>query len=128
MNEIILKLVAAGVLFIFILISGLIVSHSGRPLNIWLVGLHKLIAIGAVVLISIAINQLLKTTGEKTIILISTLLITAVLFIAMIATGALLTREEMQLPGIVLKIHQVAPFLSLAFSGLSVYLLARGLS
>ena len=128
MNTLTTKLIVAGVLFLFTLISGVIVSRSGRPLNIWLVSVHKLIAIGVVVLIGIAVNQMYKTTDGKAFIELCAMIITGVLFLALIATGALLTREEMQLPELVVKIHQVAPFLSLAFSAITVYLLVRGQS
>ena len=58
MNTITGKLVVAGILFLFTLISGVIVSHSSRPLNIGLVTLHKLIAVGTAVLVGMAVNQL----------------------------------------------------------------------
>ena len=120
------KLVTAGILFLFTLISGVIVSRSGRPLNIWLVTIHKLIAVGTVVLIGMAINQVYKTADGKAFIEMSLMVISAILFLALIATGALLTREEMQLPAVVLKIHQVAPLLTLLSSAATVYLLVRG--
>jgi TM2 domain-containing membrane protein YozV len=120
------KLIAAGILFLFTIISGVIVSHSGRPLNSVLVTMHKLIAIGTVVLIGIALNQMYKTVNGKEFIELSLTIITAVLFLALIATGALLTREEMQLPKVVLIIHQVAPLLTLISSAVTVYLLVKG--
>lgn len=119
------KLIAIGVLSLFTLISGMIVSRSGRPLNIWLVTIHKLIAVAAVVLIYMAVNQLYKTVDGKMFIEIGLAVISAVLFLALIATGAFLTREEMELPAFVLKIHQVAPLLALASSTLTVYLLLQ---
>ena len=120
------KLIATGFLFLFTLISGLIVSRSGRPLNIWLVTVHKLVAVGTVVLIGIAANQLYKTSDGKVFIEMSVMIISAVLFLALIATGALLTREEMQLPEIVLNIHKIVPLLALVASTITVYLLVKG--
>ena len=120
------KLIATGFLFLFTLISGLIVSRSGRPLNIWLVTVHKLVAVGTVVLIGIAANQLYKTSDGKVFIEMSVMIISAVLFLALIATGALLTREEMQLPEIVLNIHKFVPLLALVASTITVYLLVKG--
>ena len=117
------KLIAAGLLGVLTLISGVIVSHSGKPLNIWLVSIHKLIAVSTAVLIVMAVNQLYKTVDGKMFITIGLMAISAALILALIATGAFLTREEMELPGIVLKIHQAAPLLALASSSLTVYLL-----
>jgi len=126
MDTLTTKLIVAGLLFLFTLISGVIVSRSGRPLSIWLVTIHKLIAVGMVFLIGVAINQLFKTADGKVIIEISLIVLSGILFLALIATGALLTREEMQLPEIVLNIHKVAPLLALVSSTITVYLLARG--
>jgi hypothetical protein len=126
MNPLTTKLIFAGALFLFTLISGVIVSHSGRPLNIWLVSVHKFIAIGTLVLVGVVINQLYKTAEGKVIVEISLIIISGILSLALIATGALLTREEMQLPEIVLTIHKMTPLLALVSSTLTVYLLVRG--
>jgi len=126
MDTITSKLIVAGILFLFTLISGVIVSRSGRPLSIGLVTVHKLIAVGTVVLVGMAVNQLYKTVDGKAFIETSVMVISAILFLALIATGALLTREEMQLPEVLLKIHQVAPLLTLISSTVTVYLLVRG--
>jgi len=120
------KLLTAGLLFLFTLVSGVIVSHSSRPLNIFLVTIHKLIAVGTVVLVGMAVNQIYKTIDGTTFLELTILTVSAILFIALIATGSFLTREEMQLPEFVLKIHQVAPLLALASSSLMVYLLVKG--
>jgi hypothetical protein len=128
MDAITTKLIIAGILFLFTLVSGVIVSRSGRPLSVGLVTAHKLIAVGTVILIGIAVNQLYKTTDAKIVIELGVAAISGLLFLALIATGALLTREEMQLPAVVLKIHQVAPLLALVSSTLTLYLLVRGRS
>ena len=122
------KLIVAGVLFLFTLISGVIVSRSGRPLSIGLVTVHKLIAVGTVVLIGMTVNQLYKAVDGKAFIEMSLIVLSAILFLALIATGALLTREEMQLPDVVLNIHKVAPLLAVVSSTIAVFLLARGQS
>ena len=126
MEVIATKLIAAGILFLLTLISGVIVSHSGRPLSVGLVTVHKLIAVVGIVLIGMAVNQLYKNVDGKLLIELSVIVLSGILFLTLIATGALLTREEMQLPELVLKIHQVAPLLALLASSVSIYLLARG--
>jgi hypothetical protein len=126
MEAISTKLIVAGILFLLTLISGVIVSHSGRPLGVGLVTIHKLIAVGTIVLTGMLVSQLNKTTDGKLLVEWGAIFITAILFLALIATGALLTREEMQLPEVVLKIHQVAPLLAVAFSTFTVYLLSIG--
>ena len=128
MDTITSKLVVAGILFLLTLISGVILHHSSRPLNIGLVTLHKLIAVGTAVLVGMVINQLYKTVDGKVFIEIVLTVISALLLLALIATGALLTREEMQLPELVLNIHKVAPLLALISSTLTIFLLSRGQS
>jgi hypothetical protein len=124
MNAIETKLMVAGILFLFTLISGVIVSHSGRPLSVGLVTIHKLIAVATVLLIGMAVNQLHKTGGGNAFIEVSVVVITGVLFLALIATGALLTRD-IQLPEAILKVHQVVPLLALVSSTITVYLSAK---
>lgn len=128
MEAISTKLIAAGILFLLTLISGVILSRSGRPFSIGLITIHKLIALGTMVLIGMAVYQLYKTADGKVIIEMSVMIITGILFLSLIATGALLTREEMQLPEVVIRIHQVAPLLALVSSSISVYLLVGGRS
>jgi hypothetical protein len=128
MDAITSKLIVAGILFLFTLISGVIISHSGRPLSIGLVTAHKLIAVGTAVLTGIAVSQLYNTTDGKVFFELVLAVLTGILFLALIATGAFLTREEAQLPDVVLKIHQVAPLLALAFSAMTIYLLVSGKS
>lgn len=127
MNALSTKLIVTGILFLFTLISGVIVTRSGRPLSLGLVTVHKMISVGAVVLFGIVANQLYKTADGKVFLEIVAVAITGVMFLALIATGALLTREEMELPVIVLKVHRVLPLLSIASSAGTIYLLLKGL-
>lgn len=126
MDTITSKLIVAGILFLFTLISGVILHHSSRPLSIGLVTIHKLIAVGSAVLVGMVVNQLYKTVDGKVFIEIGLMVISALLLLALIATGAFLTREEMQLPEFVLNIHKVAPLLALISSTLTIFLLSKG--
>ena len=128
METITSKLVVAGILFLFTLVSGVIVHNSGRPFSIGLVTLHKLIAVGTAVLVGMVVNQLYKTLDGKVFIEIVLMAISALLLLALIATGALLTREELQLPDLVLNIHKVVPMVALVSSTLTIFLLYRGQS
>jgi hypothetical protein len=126
MNPTTSRLVAAGVLFLLTIISGMILSQSNRPLNIGLVTVHKLIAAGSIVLLGMAINQLFKTSDRRGVVELSLTILGAVSFLALIATGALLTREEMKLPAVVLNIHRIGPIVALVSSTIAACLLHRG--
>ena len=129
MDTITSKLIVAGILFLFTLISGVILHHSSRPLSIGLVTVHKLIAVGTAVLVGMTINQLYKSVDGKVLIEIGLMVISALLLLALIVTGAFLTREEMRLPEFVLNIHKAAPLLALISSTLTIFfLLSRGQS
>lgn len=120
------KLISAGLLFLFTLISGMIISRSGKPLNTGQVTVHKLLAICAIVMVSLVMYQKLETMDNMAAVKLGAVIITAVLFLSLITTGALLTRQELQLPAVVLKIHQVASILSLITSPITVFLILRG--
>ena len=47
MNTTATKLIIAGLLFVFTLLSGVWVSHSGKPINTVIFTIHKLIALAA---------------------------------------------------------------------------------
>ncbi|MFN2205404.1 MAG: hypothetical protein ACK2UT_05765 [Candidatus Promineifilaceae bacterium] len=119
------KVLIVGILFLFTLVSGVIVSRSGRPLNIWLVTVHKLAAVGTVVLIYMAVHQAYKTADGRVFIMIGLAALSAVFFVALIASGAFLTREEMELPAFVLRIHQLAPLMALLSTSLTLVLLLQ---
>lgn len=116
------KPILIGILFIFTLLSGLLVSNAGRPLNSGLFAIHKLVAVATTILLGVSIYQQLKSGSFLTAVGLLVLVLTAALFLALFISGALLS-FEIELPWMVLKVHQVAPLLSLAFSAATVYLL-----
>jgi hypothetical protein len=126
MNPTTSRLISAGVLFLLTIISGIILSHSNRPLNIGLVTVHKLIAAGSIVLLGMVINQLFKALDSRGVVELGLTILGAMAFLALIATGAFLTREEMKLPALVLNIHKIGPIVALVSSTIAVYLLHRG--
>jgi hypothetical protein len=125
METITTKLIIAGILGILTLISGVVLSNTGRPLNSVIFNLHKLIAVAMIVLIVISVVQLAKAGETKALIELIAIVITGALFLALVATGGMLSFER-QWPALVLKIHQIVPLLSLASAALTVFLLSRG--
>jgi hypothetical protein len=120
--------IVATLLAISTLLSGVWLSHSGKPLNIWIVTLHKMIAVITVIAIGMIVRDQYKALDLRNFLQPAAVSLAGLLFLALIATGALLTREEMEIPGLVLKVHQVAPLLALAASATAIYLLAGGRS
>ncbi len=119
------SIVICGALFLITLVSGVGVTRSGRPHNALLFNLHKLIALATVVVFVVNVIPMYKAMEmQHTLEWVSGIL-TGLLFIALFASGAVLSFEK-PAPVIVLRIHQVVPLLSLVFSGLTIYLLSSG--
>jgi hypothetical protein len=124
MNTITSKIITIGGLLILVIISGVILSKLGRPLNTLVFTIHKLSAVGAIVLLVININKLAKAANIPTLH-IALIVITGLFFLALIVSGAFLSFEK-PAPQIVLRIHQVLPLLVVASSAISFYLLIGG--
>lgn len=115
------KMMYCGLGFVITLISGFILSKSGRPLNSAIFTVHKLIAVGTVILIGVSIRDLYKVIDVQTLYPVM-IVITGLFFLALVVSGALLSFDKLAvLP--VLRIHQIMPLLALAFATITVYLL-----
>ena len=115
-----------GLALILTLISGVILSNLGRPLNSAIFTVHKLIAVGTVILLGVTIRNLYKTGDFHTLSLVL-IVVTGLIFLTLIVSGALLSFER-PVPQTILKIHQIAPLLAVAASIMSVYLLVSNKS
>ena len=122
------RLVAAGVLFLITVLSGVWLSNSGRPLNSAIFTVHKLIAVATIVVIGISVYNLYRSLDLRTFIELTVIAATALLFLALTVTGGMLSLKELLpgpvLPAAALRVHQVAPLLALVASAATVYLLA----
>ena len=120
------KVIYAGVGFLLTLISGVVLSKMGRPLNSAVFGAHKIIAVGTIVLIGLNIRDLAQVVGLQAV---HPALIwgTGLLLLVLVVSGSLLSFDKLVLP-ITLRVHQIVPLLALAFSALSIYFLANGRS
>ena len=113
--------IIVGVLFLLIFLSGLWLSRSGRPLQGGISAIHKLVSLGAGVLLLVAIYQRNEAAplGATAWMAIAA---TGLCFLADVASGALLSSEAAR-PVAVLRIHQIAPVLTVVLSGATLYLL-----
>ena len=108
------KVAYAGIGFLLTLISGVVLSKMGRPLNSAVFGAHKIIAVGTIVLIGLNIRDLAQVVGLQAV---HPALIwgTGFLLLALVVSGSLLSFDKLVLP-ITLHVHQIVPLLALAFS------------
>lgn len=117
------RIVTCGLLFVFTLLSGMWLSHLGKPFNGMVFTIHKLIAVATVIIIARNVYQLYKVVDVQALVTPGTILITGLLFATLIVTGALLSLK-ISLPDAIHTIHQVTPWLALAATTMSIYLLA----
>lgn len=115
------KIIYCGLGFVLTLISGVVLSNFGRPLNSAIFGIHKIIAVATIVLLGMNIRTLYRMVDVQTLNQVL-IVVTALLLLALVISGALLSFDKLAVQA-VLRIHQVMPMLALAFSALTVYLL-----
>lgn len=122
MSTIVSRPAIAGLFLLFTLASGVWLSHAGKPLNVVIFTIHKLIALATVIVIAVNVYNLYKALDIRTPVQLVVIAFAGLLFIALFITGALLSRGN-PLPGVISRIHQVAPLLTLVFSAVTIYVL-----
>ena len=115
------RAIVTGLFFLFIFLSGIWLSRSGRPLNVAISTLHKLISLAAGIFILVTIcrrNRMvpLSTTEWMAIV------VTGLCFLGTVISGGLLSADK-PMPIAVLRIHQIVPVLTVLSSGVSLSLL-----
>lgn len=125
MNDTTLRLVGAGLFFVFIILTGFWLSRTGKPYKSLILNIHKLIALAAVVVLIITIVKVSKVTPLDTLAVIA-VVVTGVLGVTMFATGGLVSGLK-TVPSILLTLHHVMPYLAvLSTAGALYVLLLRG--
>jgi len=114
------KLLFAGLFLLFIILSGIWLSRTGRPLSVLILTLHKLISLGTVVYLAITVYRIHQVAPLNPLQL-GICVLTLVLFIALFATGGLLSTTK-TIPALVLTIHQITPFLVVLSTSAALYL------
>jgi hypothetical protein len=118
--DISVRAITAGVFFLFIFLSGIWLSRSGRPLNVARSTIHKLISLAAGIFLLMTIRQ-----GHQVIPLNRTewiaTVVTGLCFLGTVASGGFLSSEK-PMPVAVLRVHQVVPVLTALSSGVMLYL------
>jgi hypothetical protein len=116
-----LSVVGAGSFFLFIFLSGLWLSHSGKPLNGIILTIHKLISLAAVVFLVMTIYQINQAATLSAIGLAAGV-VTGLFFLGTIMAGGLLSIGK-PMPAAILTMHQITPFLTVFSTAATLYLL-----
>jgi hypothetical protein len=119
MNTSASRIVVVGVLFLLTLAFGIWLSRAGKPYSALLFNIHKLIALGAVVVTAITVYQARAavTPGSITLIAVAA---TGLLCVALFVSGALLSIGRPEAAAVLI-IHRVAPWLVVVAVGLTLY-------
>jgi len=121
MGTIQLRVVGAGLFYLFIFLSGYWLSHSGKPFNVIILTIHKLISLAAVVFLVITIYQINHVATLGAIEWIASV-VTGLFFLGTMITGGLLSTGK-PMPAAILRLHQVTPFLTVLSTAVTLYLL-----
>ena len=115
------QFIIPGITFLLTLVSGAWLSRSGKPLNTAIFTLHKLLALGAVVVTALRGYRVLQSADPQTI-LSALIILVGLAVVALFVTGALMSANK---PGYdkLRLFHKVSIFLALAAGVATVYLL-----
>jgi hypothetical protein len=122
--DILSKFIVPGILFALTLVFGFWLSRLGKPYNGILFNIHKLIALGTVILVGVESFGLMKETNLQFIV-IALFTVAGLCAVALFASGALMSLEKLDY-SITLAVHRVAPILAVVAMGMIFYLLATG--
>lgn len=117
------KLTLPGVLFALTLVFGFWLSHLGKPYNGPLFNLHKLIALGGVVLFLVQLTKIPGLLTSSSLVAIG-LVLAALAVVALFASGALMSAGKLDY-ALMLTVHRVAPGVLALGCALALYWLMR---
>jgi hypothetical protein len=115
------RFITPGILFLLTLVFGFWLSHAGKPYNGILFNIHKVIALGAVVVTAIQMVKLLPGRESQALVIVL-LVVVALCVIALFASGALMSAGKLDY-ALMLTIHRVAPVVLVIGLGSAILLI-----
>ena len=113
------RILATGLFFLFIFVSGFWLSRLGKPYAVIVFTIHKLLALGALLFLGRLVYQAQQAAALQSMPLLA-IAITALCLLALFVTGALISLEKV-MPAILLRLHHVLPYLSVVSVGCTLY-------
>jgi len=120
--ETVTKFITPGIIILLTLASGIWLRNSGKPLNTLIFTIHKLIALGAVMMAGLQFSGIIKNSGGQPG-LVALLVLAGLCVMALFATGALMSIGKLSY-AVLLGIHRSATILAAISTTLVVYLLS----
>ncbi len=115
------RLLATGLFFLFIILSGFWLSRRGKPYSVLIQTIHKLIgvAMGVYLIRMVYLTHKAYPLSPSGLVAV---VVTILLFIGLVATGGLLASEK-PLPIIVTAIHKVLPYLTVLSTSAAILII-----
>jgi uncharacterized membrane protein YhiD involved in acid resistance len=115
------RAIVAGLFFLLVFLAGIWLSRSGRPLNMGLSTVHKLISLSAGIFLLITIYQHSRVIPLNTTEWIA-IIVTGLCSLGTVASGGFLSSEKPRSIA-VHRVHQIVPVLTLLASAATLFLI-----
>ncbi len=113
MNTVTTRMIAIGVLYLLMILTGIWLTKKGKPYSLLAVNLHKFITLAMLVMLIIQVIFLNKTVGISGLVWVVVFL-TAVLFLIEMVSGGILSASKEE-KTMVANSHKIVPvFLTMA--------------
>jgi len=107
--------------YLFIFLSGIWLSRSGKPYSVIILTIHKLISLAAAVFLVMTVYRI-HQVAPLSPVEITAVVVTGLLFLSLIISGGLLSTGK-PMPAVILTMHQITPFLTVLSTAATLYLL-----
>jgi hypothetical protein len=116
-----LKFIYTGLAFLFIFLTGFWLRSTGKPYSLFKITVHKMFGLGVGVYLAMTVfwryAAVPLTHNEN-----AAVVVTVLFFVVNVATGSLLSSDKV-MPGIVLLVNKIFPYITLISTGVTMYLL-----
>ena len=117
------RVAGVGLSFVLLLLSGIWLSHLGKPYSTGVFTIHKLVGLAVGVLLAVMVYQTHKA-APLGLVEIAAILVTILFFMGTVVAGGLLS-IDLEVPAFVQKLHQFLPVLTMLSTAGTLYLLLR---
>ncbi len=115
------KLILTAIFLVFMIMSGFWLSRSGRPLNLFVLTVHKLISVAAFIYLGISAYRIHQSAPLSPVAIVVSAVV-VLIFLVLIATGGLLSSTR-TFPAFVNKTHLILPYFLILSTAVNLYIL-----